>query len=284
MTKIVRIWLYGSRPYIAVHYLVPVAFGVFLASKIFDKPINYFHGILIGLSIFFSFQTSIILNDLNDVKADKLAKRRTPLNSDDISIKQYTSLAVFFFVISIVLALIISYRVFLIVLLGNMLHFSYSSPPLRLKRYYPLSICLLAFGALLAAIAGYALYDQAKPFISFPLRTALFIMIPLFLAMNFRDLADYEGDRMTDARTLFTILGMEKGRIVNAILMLLSYLSVPVILQYPVLLTAALPLGLASMYFCFEKPFKERYIFYVYFAFILILMILFYLKPEIIIK
>lgn len=282
MNKFFRFWLYGSRPYIAIHYLFPTGFGIFLGSKIFNKPINYLDCIFIGLSIFLSFQTSIILNDINDIKTDEISKRRTPLNSEGITINEYRNLAIIFFVISILLALAISYRTFLIVLLGNILHFFYSSKPYRLKRFYPLSILMLAAGALLAAIAGYTLYEPAKPFLSFPLKATLFIVIPLFLALNFRDLADYEGDKKTEIKTLFTILGLNRGRIVNATLILLSYVSVPIILQYSILFFATIPLGLASMYYCLKKPFKEKYIFFIYFVMIGILAVLFNLKLEII--
>jgi 4-hydroxybenzoate polyprenyltransferase len=284
MIRITRCLFYGSRPYIAIHYLFPTAFGIFLGARIFDKPVYFLDSILILLSVFFSFQTSIILNDINDVRSDAITKRRTPLNCGDISVNEYLNIATACLIISFVLALGVSYRTLLIVVLGNIVHFSYSSKPFRLKRFYPLSIFLLALGALLAAIAGYSLYEASRSFLSFPLRASIFIIVPLFLGLNFRDLADYEGDRKTDTSTLFTLLGLQKGKVVNAILIFLSYVSVPFILQYPVLFVACIPLGIASSYVCTRDDFREKRVFLLYFVLVGILAILFNLNPSIVIK
>ncbi|MDH4210717.1 MAG: UbiA family prenyltransferase [candidate division WOR-3 bacterium] len=284
MIRIIRCLFFGSRPYIAVHYLFPTAFGIFLGAKTFNEPIYLLNSCLILLSVFFSFQASVILNDVNDVRADAIVKRRTPINCGYVSVGAYLQIAVVCLVISILLALGTGYRTLLIVILGNILHFAYSSKPFRLKRFYPLSIFLLALGALLAAIAGYSLYEASRPFLSFPLRASLFIMVPLFLALNFRDLADYQGDRRTDTTTLFTLIGLERGRLVNAVLILLSYVSVAVILQYSLLFAICIPLGLASGHVCIQKPLSEKRVFVIYFVFIGVLTVLFNLNPSIIIK
>ncbi|MEO0093876.1 MAG: UbiA family prenyltransferase [candidate division WOR-3 bacterium] len=284
MNKILRAWLFGSRPYIALHYMFPTAFGIFLGMNIFNKPIYLLKTVFLFLAIFFSYQASIILNDINDIKADEFSKRKTPLNTKELNLTEYRNWGIIFVVIALGFGLLIGYRMFLIVFLGNVLHFLYSSPPFRLKRFYPLSILLLSFGALLAAIAGYAIYESARPFMSFPLKATLFIVIPLFFGLNFRDLADYEGDRKTKIQTLFTLFGLAKGRIINAILIFLSYCLVPLILQLPWLFLATLPLGLTSLYYCLKKPFKEKPIFYIYFLLIAILTVLFNLKPALIIQ
>jgi 4-hydroxybenzoate polyprenyltransferase len=140
---------------------------------------------------------------------------------------------------------------------------------------------MLSLAALLTAIAGYALFDSYKTFISFPLKPALLIFVPLFLSLNFRDLADHKGDEKTNVTTLYTIFGLEKGRQINAYLVLLSYLLVPVILRFYPLFIATIPLGIASFYVCIKKPFKERKIFYIYFILIAILGILLHTKTGI---
>lgn len=279
--ELIKNWLKSCRPLIALHYIFPTVFGIVLGSYIFTEPINFFHSFLLLFSIFFSFQSSVITNDIHDVKTDHFSNKNSILNSSPFSIKYYTFLSLFFFVISLLSAFIINYRLFLIVLFGHLLHFSYSSKPLRLKRFYPVSIFLLSFAALLTAISGYALFDSYKPFISFPLKPALFIFIPLFLSLNFRDLADYRGDGKTNIITLFTIFGLEKGRCINSYLVLLSYLLLPLILRFYSLFIATIPLGIASFYFSLKKPFNEKMIFYIYFVLIAVLGILLHTKTEI---
>ena len=279
--ELIKNWLKSCRPLIAIHYIFPTVFGIVLGSYIFKEPINFHNSILLLFSIFFSFQTSVITNDINDIKTDHFSNKNSILNANSSPIKYYTFLSLFFFIISIFSALLINYRLFLIVLFGHILHFCYSSKPLRLKRFYPVSIFMLSFAALLTAISGYALFEFYKPFISFPLRPALLIFVPLFLSLNFRDLADYRGDGKTNITTLFTIFGLEKGRQINAYLVFLSYLLVPVILRFYILFIATIPLGIASFYFCLKKPFNEKMIFYIYFILIAILGVLLHTKTEI---
>ncbi len=279
----IRKWLGGMRPLIAVHYLLPPILGIFLGTHMFGKPINYFEVFLLYAAIFFSFQTSVITNDYSDLKTDQISNKKSLLNSSSNSIEHITELGVCFFVISLLFAWAISYRMLLIVLLGHVLHFIYSAKPFRLKRFYPLSIGMLALGALLTAIAGYALFENAKPFLSFPLKATLFAFVPYFLALNFRDLSDYQGDKKTEITTLFTLLGLETGRIINAILVLACYVSVSVILQFPLSLIITMPLGIMSFYFCLKKPFQEKYVFYIYFVLIVILLAVFSLNPGIIV-
>lgn len=278
---LIKNWLKSSRPLIALHYIFPTVFGIVLGSYIFTEPINFYNSIFLLFSILFSFQTSVITNDINDIKTDHFSNKNSILNSDSFPIKHYTFLSLFFFIISISSALLINYRLFFIVLFGHILHFCYSSKPLRLKRFYPVSIFMLSFAALLTAISGYALFNSYKPFISFPLKPALFIFIPLFLSLNFRDLADYRGDGKTNITTLFTIFGLEKGRHINSYLVLLSYLLVPLILKFYPLFIATIPLGIASFYFSLKKPFNEKMIFYIYFILIAVLGVLLHAKTEI---
>ena len=278
----IKSWLRESRPLIAIHYLFPALLGIFIGHHIFKKPTNYIDSFLLLCSVFFSFQTSVITNDIHDIRTDQISKKKTLFNSNPFTIKQYNNLNIFFFVLSLMFALTINYRVFLIVILGHVIHFLYSSKPFRLKQFYPLSILMLSFGALLAAIAGFSLFDPSKPFLSFPLKAALFIVIPLFLGLNFRDLADYLGDKKTDVATLFTIFGLKKGRFISAILLFLSYLSIPIILRLPLFFTAAVPLGVASFYFSLKEPFREKYIFYLYFILVAIFAAIFIPNPQII--
>jgi len=281
--KILGFWFFETRILIALHYLFLTICGVLLSNRIFEKPINPYPAILICLAIFFAYQTSIVVNDLNDLKTDSISKKKTPLSNGEISLIGYQKLGVLYFLLSIFLAFMINYQTLLMLLIIHSLHYFYSSPPFRLKRFWPVSVFMLALGALFAAIAGYMIYESSKPFLSFPLKPALLIVLPLFLALNFRDLTDYEGDKNTEVATLYTVLGLEKGRTVNALLILLSYLLVPIILQYPILFFASVPLGILSFYFCLRKPFQERYIFFFYFILLVILAITLNLKPEIII-
>ena len=277
----IKNWLKASRLLISLHYIFPTIFGIVLGNYIFQEPINFYNAFLLLFSIYFSFQTSVIVNDINDIKTDHFSNKNSILNPGTFPIKYYRFLSIFFLTISLFSALIINYRIFLIILTLHILHFSYSSKPLRLKRFFPISIFLLSLAALLTAIAGYALFNPYKPFTSFPIKPAMLIFIPLFLSLNFRDMHDLKGDKKTKTTTLFTIFGMEKGRYINAYLILISYLLVPVILKFYLLFIATIPLGAASFYVCLKKPFNEKMIFYIYFIMIAVLGLFLHTKTAI---
>lgn len=267
-----------------LHYCFPIALGIFIGSKMYNEPLAIIPGTILTVAVFFSFQASIVLNDINDIRADRIVKRCTPLGLDGMTQTFYRRSGIVFFAVSLLVGAALGYRMLLIVLLGNVLHFLYSSPPFRIKRYYPLSVLFLALGAWLTAVAGFALYEPAKPFITFPAKASLFIVVPLFLALNFRDLADYEGDRATGVYTLFTLLGPERARLANAVLLFLSYQSVPMILGYYPLLSVTFPLGLLSSFAALRRPFREYPIFIIYFAFVVVLTIWFNLNPSIVLS
>jgi 4-hydroxybenzoate polyprenyltransferase len=277
----IKNWLKASRPLISLHYIFPPILGIVLGNYIYQEPINFYNSFLLLFSVFFSFQTSVIINDINDMKTDHLSNKNSLLNPISASINYYQFVSIFFLILSLLSALVINYRIFLIVVFGHIIHFSYSSKPLRLKRFFPISIFLLSLAALLTAISGYALFNPYKPFISFPIKPTMLIFIPLFLSLNFRDLADLQGDTKTDITTLFTIFGREKGRYINAYLVLISYLLVPLILKFYPLFFATIPLGIASFYVCLKQPFNEKMIFYIYFIMIVILGIFLHTKTEI---
>jgi 1,4-dihydroxy-2-naphthoate octaprenyltransferase len=281
---IIKNWMKESRPLISIHYLFPAFLGLFIGHHMLEKPIYYIDSFLLLCAIFFSFQTSVITNDIHDVRTDKISEKKTLSISESYTIAHYNRLNIFFFVLSLIYALVINYRVFLLVALGHVIHFLYSAKPFRLKRFYPLSILILSIGALLASVAGYSLYDLSKPLLSYPIRAALFITIPLFFGLNFRDLADFRGDKKTDVSTLFTICGLRKGKHVNAILLFISYQTIPLILRLPLFFLVTVPLGIASFYFCLREPFREKFIFYLYFLFAVIFAIVIIPNPHIIIQ
>jgi 4-hydroxybenzoate polyprenyltransferase len=278
---LIKNWLKASRLLISLHYLFPTIFGIVLGNYIFQEPINFYNAFLLLFCIYFSFQTSIIINDINDIKTDNFSNKNSILNPGTFPLEHYQFLSIFFLTISLFSALIMNYRIFLIILALHILHFSYSSKPLRLKRFFPISIILLSLAALLTAISGYALFNPYKPFTSFPIKPAMLIFIPLFLSLNFRDMHDLKGYKKTKITTLFTIFGTEKGRYINAYLVLISYLLVPVILKFYLLFFATIPLGVASFYVCLKKPFNEKMIFYIYFIMIAVLGLFLHTRTEI---
>lgn len=87
------------------------------------------------------------------------------------------------------------------------------------------------------------------------------------LASNARDIKDVEGDKKAGIPTLPVIFG-KKGVEITAALLGFSFLLVPIFFANYYLYFLALPAGFLAYKFATRKPYREIYIFLLYFAFL----------------
>gem|GEM_PF-2951884 len=117
---------------------------------------------------------------------------------------------------------------FIFLLAAHVISLAYSTPLVRAKRIYPLNVFLLALAGLAVMVSGFASHAPVR---LFPLRMLTLVVVTLTATFGTKDMADVEGDRRRGIRTLFTLLGLGKGRWVNAGLVIVSYLLTPRILS-----------------------------------------------------
>ena len=242
-------------------------FGVLLGYRIVGGEVELGRAAAALISVFFNFQGMIVLNNLLDRSIDRISCKRTPLVDGAVSEKSYALLGLVFSAIGAITAALISYPALLLVMAAHIASFLYSAPPFRLKRFFPLNTLLIALSTYLAMMFGYSIYGLAKTFMSFPPKLTLLFLMVFTLSLSFKDRLDREGDREGGIYTLFTLFGERRGSIVNGVLMLASYCSVPFILGYAPLLLVAVPAGILTYIFCIRSPFREEPIFLIYFLF-----------------
>lgn len=85
---------------------------------------------------------------------------------------------------------------------------------------------------------------------------------------------DIEGDKTAGIKTVPLLFGDIWGLRVVGIFTGLAFLLVPIFLNTYILLAPAIPAALIAYYFINKKPFKEKYIFRTYFAFVLASLLL----------
>jgi len=237
----------------ALHYLGLTSFGIAFGWALFSRYGVEFAGTgdVLGMlatciATFCAFQASVAINDLFDEEGDRVTGENRPLVSGTLERRDLVAQAVVFSLAALLFALNVKYQTFLFVVLALILSFAYSAPPLRLKRFPLVSSLTLGLVSLAACLVGFSVYAEERALALFPSPLAWIIVLSFGLGFAAKDLKDIDGDRATGVWTLPVLLGPAAGRVAVAVLVFLGYLSVAVLMPYPMLKAPAVVLGLAS--------------------------------------
>lgn len=261
------------RPLRLIHYGGFAAGGAVIGAVVSGESLDVYLLLWSTIAAFIAFQGAVFLNDIFDAEIDRLAGKETPFTKGVLSRRASWLLAVGLSLFSLVVAIRCGLECFLFLLAAHLISLIYSTPILRAKRIYPINVFLLALAGLAVMVSGFATHEH---WVFFPIRMMVLILVTLTLTFGTKDMADVEGDRARGVRTLFTILGLERGLWVNAGLVLVSYLATPLILGFLPLYWAAAPAGVISggLVLLAKKRMKlvEGLILVVYLAFALVIL------------
>jgi 4-hydroxybenzoate polyprenyltransferase len=288
---IVWFWRYDSKKWKAlycnlrftrsIHYLLMVIVG--LTLYFYDvKNTDMFVLIrILGMltAEFLAYQFSAMVNDIFDINCDRVSNKDRPLIVGIFDRNEYLKIGLVYLTISLLFAFWVSDTCFSIILVSIALSFIYSSPPFRLKRFFPLSSIIIGLEALLALLLGQLSLEAegAEPSI-YP-SVLWLVFLTFLLSSNIKDLKDIEGDRICGIHTLPVMLGEAKARTIIAGLVSLSYLIVPLFF-YLVFYSHALAItsvafALANFVYISRKQAKEKIIFFMYFFYVFLVILFF---------
>jgi len=204
--------------------------GYELVEKVLERPYWANLGVL-GVSLFASlalWQANTIWNDISDLKMDDPAPRRSVLSGVvpmDMAKQVSFSLAI----AGVALASMLSLQLGLIACAILLIGAAYSFPPLRLKEQL-LRPLIMGLGTFLAFLFGYLTpfgsISYVKPDLVGPyltgdmvassititaLQVGLCMLLGLLVGSMVTDVDGYEEDKRGGVRTIYTLLGMEKG-------------------------------------------------------------------------
>ncbi|GEM_PF-790868 len=265
----------AARPLRIIHYSGMVLLGFWVGwlavgqsyPQAFGNPFDYLFAAAAVLAIAAVFQSAVMVNDLFDRDIDSLTGKPNPLSQDTLEAPQLVKSAAGYAAVSLAFASVLGQTAVLIVLFTHVLSLVYSAPPLRLRRFYPVSILLIALASLAACWLGFSAFGGAKTIALFPDRLTWFIMVCFGLSFATKDLNDVEGDRRAGIMTLPTVLGVKRGKAVTALLVVSAYLAGPLIIGVHWLLAASIPAGLATVWLVLKPRVREGWVFAVYFAY-----------------
>jgi 4-hydroxybenzoate polyprenyltransferase len=261
----------NSRPERVAHYFLLVLLGAGLAwSAAGDaqpRPIGI--AVLTLLSAFYcAWMFAVGTNDLADLEIDRVSSPARPLPSGSLDDGTVSSVNLFFLLWSLVGGYLAGNYALFFILVFTAAYWTYSMPPLRLKRVPILATFLISLACLSAAMAGYFVVSGNSDIKAFPARAAALIIIAFTLGATVKDIKDFEGDGRGGIMTLPTLLGEGRGKKAVGALLCASFWLTPGILGLPILSPAAILFGIAAYIIVNRRPYREINVFLLYFAFV----------------
>ncbi|MCD4760491.1 UbiA family prenyltransferase [bacterium] len=280
------LYLYRKKYFIAIfkdlrmfrllHYELMFILGI-VFGKMFYPNLNIqltghtlFSWIFIPVGIMLAWIFAIITNNIVDYKIDLISNKSRPLVTGAITLPHYKTIGLLCFILCFLYLLAVHFIPLFIVMLFLGSAWLHDMPPLRLKRVPILANFTLAFNALILMMLGYGFVTG---FITLPGNIVAFILIFFTAVINFIDIKDYHGDKTVGIKTLPTMLGLKKSKIVIGVFFFLAYISSYLVLKNIYLLILFTVIGLLQFYFINKKKYSEKPIFITYLSSIIILII-----------
>lgn len=271
-------WIKNLRPERVLYYFYIAILGIFISKKVNGFMPNITLPDVFSFIIFFalialSWWLAVIVNDLEDIEIDKISNKERPLVTNEISIDQFKTIGFIILTLILIGAPLINYHVFVFLILFQIVYYFYSKNPLRLKRWFFIASPMVAFNALLIAMAGFFLVSANQNFLAFPPEYLWFILIGFSIFINIKDFKDTEGDKREGIKTLPVIFGQEKAKKILTLLVVAFLLIFSFYKQNDYLLFFSIFFSALFYLFMRKKIFKEVYFFCLLFLYLIIIII-----------
>lgn len=198
--------------------------AVFLGGYVADTG-AWGNIILAGLTTLLISAAANAWNDYLDVEIDRINQPQRPLPSGKVSLRAARWFSFILAGLSLLVASFINWPAFFIALLSNVILYVYS---LRLKSTVLLGNATVATVSALSAVFGGVAAGNVVP----TLWLALIIFLGIMGREVLKTMADYEGDLSQRCRTVATVWGRRKARVIfyilavaTLIVMMLPYLT-----------------------------------------------------------
>lgn len=272
------------KPYRTLHFSIMVVIGMAVVHEIDPQfaldPLYIMELPFIFLAVFcmiLMWQFTAILNDIYDIKIDKVVHPERPLIKGVIGTRSYLEIGISLAMSSLFLSLLLGLPLFLLNLTFMAAAVMYSVPPVRLKDKIYGYVCV-GYASVASFIFG--VYSPINWRLGLNIdsstigRTITFypqifnISILLFILLSISPLinaiSDYEGDKKSGVRSVYTIYGFKKGKTMVSVLVVILFLSPLLILHTFIDLAVFIPISLiaASVFYFYEE---YRVVFGLYF-------------------
>jgi 4-hydroxybenzoate polyprenyltransferase len=210
------------------------------------------------LAAVFAWLASVFWNDREDIAIDRLTNAQRPLASGKMENAEYGHLFEVAFLTSLILALTVGIKFFLLILAYQFIAWAYSSFPFRLKRFPIVATFLSAWALLILCFSGFILISDNQNLSGFPVKFSWLLVFALTLSLPIKDLKDIEGDKKDGVWTIPVLLGETWARFAVGFGIFASYGLSVVLLNAKILFLPAMILGALSFWIMQNKKISPR--------------------------
>lgn len=240
-----------------------IAVGAALGAFYFPQNLNinlfsFFAISNLVLAAIFAWLASVFLNDQIDLDIDKLTNKNRPLATGAVAAEDYKQLFWICFAMSLVLAITVGAKFFLIMLIYQIIGWVYSAWPFRLKRFPLVASLLSALALALLFSSGFILLADGQNITRLPHQIFWLLIIAFTISLPVKDLKDIEGDRANGVWTIPVLLGENWARFAIGLGIFVSYSLSVLWLNAKILFFPAMILGAASFWILQAKKISPR--------------------------
>lgn len=251
------------RPFTLLAPII-VSLCIMMASYFYNGITDEMTNILWTILIPASFSLAILngasnaLNQVTDIKADKISKPYRPIIRGIISIKEALLVSSILYVIAISLSLLVNLMFSIFVIIIAIFSVSYSLPP-RFKDL--LIINQLWIGVprgLLGILASWSVFGNALE--SLPLTIGIIAMCFLIGGSITKDIIDRDADEKAGTRTLVNTFGVQKAALMALPFMVFPFAYIPIFIHSGILDSYLWLLSLLAIpgFFIFHLMLKDE--------------------------
>lgn len=210
------------------------------------------------LATIFAWLASVFLNDIVDLEIDKITNQKRPTVTGEVSGEDFRQLFWLCFVFSLILAITVGVKFFLVILAYQAIGWIYSAWPFRLKRFPVVASFLSALALALLFSSGFILLADGQNIARFPHQVFWLLIVAFMISLPIKDLKDIEGDRKDEVWTIPVLLGETWARFAIGLGIFLSYALSVIWLNARVLFLPAMILGALSFWILQTKKISPR--------------------------
>ena len=173
------------------------------------------------------------LNQVTDVKADKISKPYRPLPRGDLSPKEAKTVSLILYITAFSLSLLVNVMFAIFVLLIAIFTVTYSIPP-RIKDILFLNQLWVGVPrGLLGILASWSVFGNALE--PLPMAIGLIAMSYLIGGSITKDIIDSEADKKTGTHTLVNTFGVKKAALIALPFMFFPFAYIPILIDSGIL-------------------------------------------------
>lgn len=226
-------------------------------------PLDLFNLVALAdllIAVGFAWLSSVVTNDLFDQNIDELTNPSRPLQKHVFSQSEYKAVGITFFLLSLLLSAMASFKVMLLLLAYQSLAWIYSGQPLRLKRFPVVATFFAAIACVIIMIAGFTLIAPDHSAAKLPLSFIAFFLFAFTVSLPFKDLKDIAGDKKDGVFTVPVIFGERWGKLIIGSGLFITHIVSVIVFHEPRFFFPALLCGSLSFWLVIASRPNEEYL------------------------